>query len=132
VLAYRGVSNLVVPSGSVSCRSRASRCQYLTDCRGTIIAQNWQATAFNQVPYSANEIHGDKIVKAYGVKGGLVPGVTVSAYLCHPAVESWGADCLDESVGAHGYAVVKLCAHADGYSISRGNGSQRFVNEKKP
>jgi hypothetical protein len=56
--------------------------------------QNWQATAFNQVPHSANEIHGDKIAKAYGFKGGLVPGVTVSAYLCHPAVESWGADWL--------------------------------------
>lgn len=52
--------------------------------------QNWQATAFNQVPHSANEIHGDKVAKAYGFKGGLVPGVTVSAYLCHPAVVTWG------------------------------------------
>ncbi|MFT7133045.1 MAG: hypothetical protein ACI81O_001757, partial [Cyclobacteriaceae bacterium] len=83
--------------------------------------QNWQATAFNQVPHSVNEIHGDKIAKAYGFKGGLVPGVTVSAYLCHPAVESWGEECLHESVGAHGYALTKLCAYADGYSIGRRN-----------
>jgi hypothetical protein len=55
-----------------------------------MILQNWQATAFNQVPHSANEIHGDKVAKTYGFKSGLVPGVTVSAYLCHPAVDCWG------------------------------------------
>jgi hypothetical protein len=69
---------------------------------------------------AAPVIHGDKIAKAYGFNGGLVPGVTVSAYLCHPAVESWGAECLHESVGAH----------ADGYTAGRGNGCQRFVHEK--
>ena len=54
----------------------------------------WSATAFNQVPNSANEIHGDTLAKEYGFVGGLVPGVTVSAYLCHPAVDSWGLDWL--------------------------------------
>jgi len=28
----------------------------------------------------------------FGFEGGLVPGVTVSAYLAHPAVVAWGAD----------------------------------------
>ena len=56
--------------------------------------KRWAATAFNQVPHSANEIHGDKVAKDFGFKGGLVPGVTVSAYLAHPAVETWGMDFL--------------------------------------
>lgn len=54
----------------------------------------WSATAFNQVPDSANEIHGDTLAKDYGFAGGLVPGVTVSAYLAHPAVEAWGPGWL--------------------------------------
>ncbi len=55
---------------------------------------NWAGEAFNQVPDSANEIHGDKIAKDLGFTGGLVPGVTVSAYLIHPAIEFWGLDWL--------------------------------------
>ena len=48
----------------------------------------WQGVAFNQAPDSANEIHGDRVAKQYGFRGGLVPGVTISAYLLHPAVEA--------------------------------------------
>ncbi len=55
---------------------------------------NWQSVAFNQAPDSANEIHGDRIARQYGFRGGLVPGVTISAYLLHPAVEAWGLDFL--------------------------------------
>jgi hypothetical protein len=58
------------------------------------IPQPWQGEAFNQVPESENRIHSDEIARAYGFRGGLVPGVTVSAYLCHPAVEAWGLDWL--------------------------------------
>jgi hypothetical protein len=58
------------------------------------IPQPWQAEAYNQVPESENRIHSDEIARAYGFLGGLVPGVTVTAYLCHPAVEAWGLDWL--------------------------------------
>jgi hypothetical protein len=51
---------------------------------------SWQAKAFNQVPESDNRIHSDELAKAYGFTGALVPGVTVSCYLAHPAVEAWG------------------------------------------
>jgi len=64
---------------------------------------NWHAVAFNQVPHSENEIHGDKMARDFGFKGGLVPGVTVSAYLCHPAVLQWGEAWL-----ARGLADVKV------------------------
>ena len=55
---------------------------------------NWSAKAFNQVPDAVNEIHGDKVAKAYGFRGALVPGATVAAYLIHPFVEAYGMDYL--------------------------------------
>ncbi len=67
------------------------------------MVKSWAGSAFNQVPHSANEIHGDKVAKDFGFKGGLVPGVTVSAYLMHPAVEAWGHDFL-----SRGHAHVKV------------------------
>lgn len=51
---------------------------------------DWGGAAFNQVPDSKNEIHGDRVAKSFGFKGGLVPGVTVSAYLMHPAAVLFG------------------------------------------
>lgn len=56
--------------------------------------KGWSAQALNQEPNSTNEIHGDDLAQQYGFTGGLVPGVTVSAYLLHPAIEAWGADFL--------------------------------------
>ena len=55
----------------------------------------YTGVALNQSPDSKNEIHGDRIAKVYGFKGGLVPGVTLSAYLTQPAVEAWGLDWLN-------------------------------------
>ncbi len=57
--------------------------------------RGWQSVAFNQAPDSANQIHGDEVARQYGFRGGLVPGVTISAYLLHPAVEFWGLDFLN-------------------------------------
>jgi hypothetical protein len=54
----------------------------------------WQATAFNPATESTNQIHSDEIAKAYGFRGGLVPGVTISSYLMHPAALAWGEDWL--------------------------------------
>lgn len=67
------------------------------------MTQNWNGTAYNQVPHSKNEIHGDKVAKDFGFKGGLVPGVTVSAYLMHPAAVSYGMDFLER-----GFAHVRV------------------------
>lgn len=55
----------------------------------------WIAEALNTAPDSDNKIHGDELAKQYGFEGGLVPGVTVSAYLIHPAVEKWGMEWLN-------------------------------------
>lgn len=67
------------------------------------MVRDWQGTAYNQVPHSKNEIHGDKVAKDYGFKGGLVPGVTVSAYLIHPGVAAFGMDYLEK-----GFAHVRV------------------------
>ena len=55
------------------------------------------------MPDAVNEIHGDKVAKQYGFKGGLVPGATVCAYLTHPAVEFYGLDYLN-----NGHSQVRL------------------------
>jgi hypothetical protein len=55
----------------------------------------WQGIALNQAEDSANEIHSDRIAQQFGFRGGLVPGVTISAYLIQPAVQAWGLDFLN-------------------------------------
>lgn len=59
------------------------------------LPESYGAVAFNQVPDSNNRIHSDDVAQDYGFEGGLVPGVTVSAYLVHPAVVAWGVDFLE-------------------------------------
>lgn len=59
----------------------------------------WSSVAFNQAQDSANEIHDDRVARQYGFRGGLVPGVTISAYLLHPGVVAWGKDFLDRGKG---------------------------------
>jgi hypothetical protein len=54
--------------------------------------ESWSADAFNPVPESENRIHSDEVARAYGFRGGLVPGVVVSAYLLHPGAVAWGRD----------------------------------------
>lgn len=64
---------------------------------------SWSAIALNTAPDSSNRIHGDELAQQYGFEGGLVPGVTVSAYLVHPVVEQWGLDWLNQ-----GYANCRV------------------------
>lgn len=58
------------------------------------VPQSWEGEAYNQSQESENRIHSDEVARKYGFRGGLVPGVTVSAYLIHPGVEAWGRDWL--------------------------------------
>lgn len=74
---------------------------------------NWQGTAFNQAEDSSNQIHSDQMAQTYGFKGGLVPGVTISSYLMHPAVEAWGKEWL-----SRGFAHVVVSKPLyDGYDF---------------
>lgn len=51
--------------------------------------------AFNTATASANKIHDDEVAKRFGFRGGLVPGVDVYAYLCHPPAARWGRAWLE-------------------------------------
>src|SRR5437773_1576312 len=42
-----------------------------------------------------NKIHEDDLARQYGFKGGLVPGVTVYAWMTHPVVEALGVEWLE-------------------------------------
>lgn len=68
------------------------------------IPGSWSGEAFNPVPESENRIHGDDVARAYGFRGGLVPGVVVSAYLLHPAAVAWGSEWLERG---RAHAVVR-------------------------
>jgi acyl dehydratase len=51
--------------------------------------------AYNLSHASENKIHDDRIAQQLGFSGGLVPGVEVYAYACHPAVRRWGRAWLE-------------------------------------
>jgi hypothetical protein len=46
--------------------------------------------AHNDAAASANKIHDDTVAQQYGFRGGLVPGVSVYAYMTYPLVHSLG------------------------------------------
>jgi acyl dehydratase len=56
--------------------------------------QAWRGIAYNAATDSENRIHADDVAQRFGFRGGLVPGVTVFAYLVQPAIEAWGLDWL--------------------------------------
>jgi hypothetical protein len=60
-------------------------------------AQGFRGVAYNPVPNSENQIHGDDVARRHGFRGGLVPGVVQSAYLLDPAVRAYGLDALRRS-----------------------------------
>lgn len=46
--------------------------------------------ARNHATTSENKIHDDTVARRFGFEGGLVPGVTLYAYLARPVAEAWG------------------------------------------
>lgn len=55
----------------------------------------YRVRARNTSADSDNKIHDDSIAASYGFRGGLVPGVTVYAYMTAPVVERFGLDWLE-------------------------------------
>ena len=54
------------------------------------MSMTYRVEAYNLSHASENRIHDDATAQRFGFTGGLVPGVEVFAYCCHPAVEKWG------------------------------------------
>jgi len=51
--------------------------------------------ARNASEHSANKIHDDAVARQLGFRGGLVPGVTVYAYMTRPLVAAWGREWVE-------------------------------------
>jgi acyl dehydratase len=60
--------------------------------------------AVNTSTDSENKIHDDATARRYGFAGGLVPGVTVYAYLTHPLVEKFGPAWLQRGTASVRFA----------------------------
>ena len=62
--------------------------------RLSAMSMTYQVEAYNLSHASENRIHDDATAQRFGFTGGLVPGVEVFAYCCHPAVARWGRGFL--------------------------------------
>ena len=58
--------------------------------------ERYRVRAKNTATESENKIHDDEVASRLGFSGGLVPGVDVYAYLCHPPSERWGVAWLEQ------------------------------------
>jgi acyl dehydratase len=71
--------------------------------------------AHNAATASENKIHDDAVARTYGFEGGLVPGVTVYAYLTHPVVAELGRAWLEH--GTMTTRFVRPCYDGDEIAI---------------
>ena len=53
-------------------------------------AARYEVRAHNAATASENKIHDDDVARRYGFSGGLVPGVTLYAYMTRPVVDALG------------------------------------------
>jgi acyl dehydratase len=69
----------------------------MTDKRATGAGQLpvYRVRARNTSVESENKIHDDRVAAEYGFRGGLVPGITVYAYMTVPIVEAFGQAWLE-------------------------------------
>jgi acyl dehydratase len=85
-----------------------------------------EVLAYNQSTESENKIHDDTVAKQHGFRGGLVPGVTVYAYIVQPAVVAWGMDWL--SRGAANVVFRKPVYDGDRVRVEVKNDGLRAYN----
>ncbi|HEY4398314.1 MAG TPA: hypothetical protein VGO28_11640 [Acidimicrobiia bacterium] len=72
--------------------------------------------AHNAATASENKIHDDAVARTFGFEGGLVPGVTVYAYLTHPVVAALGRPWLEG--GAMAARFVRPCYDGDDVAVN--------------
>lgn len=65
--------------------------------------ERYEVVANNLSRASENKIHDDAVARRFGFTGGLVPGVEVYAYACHPVLRRFGPDWL-----VRGHADIRL------------------------
>jgi acyl dehydratase len=75
----------------------------------------YRVRAHNAATESENKIHHDDVARRYGFEGGLVPGVTVYAYMTHPVVANFGRPWLER--GTLTARFVRPCYDGDEVTI---------------
>jgi acyl dehydratase len=86
---------------------------------------SYAVRAHNAATASENKIHDDAVARTYGFEGGLVPGVTVYAYLTHPVVAELGRAWLER--GTITSRFVRPCYDGDNVTVeasSRGDADE--------
>jgi acyl dehydratase len=76
---------------------------------------SYAVRAHNPATESENKIHHDDIARRYGFAGGLVPGVTVYAYMAHPVVAVLGRAWLERGTMAARF--VRPCYDGDDVTV---------------
>ncbi len=61
---------------------------------------DYRTQARNTSASSENKIHDDAVARQYGFPGGLVPGVTVYAYMTRPLAEAFGTGWLERGTAS--------------------------------
>ncbi|MGI9127003.1 MAG: hotdog fold domain-containing protein [Roseomonas sp.] len=91
------------------------------------MSMTYRVEAYNLSHASENRIHDDATAQRFGFTGGLVPGVEVFAYCCHPPVETWGRDFLRRGEISAGFqkpvydgriATISATPDRDGLALS--------------
>lgn len=62
--------------------------------------REYRVKARNTAEGGENRIHDDEVARQYGFRGGLVPGVTVYAYLTYPLVAAFGPAWLERGTAS--------------------------------
>src|SRR5438552_11195823 len=70
------------------------------DLDASVTLPEYRVKARNTAESPENKIHDDAVARQYGFRGGLVPGVTVYAYLTLPLVAAFGAAWLERGTAA--------------------------------
>lgn len=60
----------------------------------------YRLVAHNPATGSENRIHADDVARRHGFRGGLVPGVTVYAYVVHALVDAFGPEWVERGSAA--------------------------------
>jgi len=67
----------------------------VTQLQAGQLAAEHRVRAHNAATQSENKIHDDTVARQFGFAGGLVPGVTVFAYMTRPVVDALGPEWLE-------------------------------------
>lgn len=79
---------------------------------------SYAVRAHNPATASENKIHDDEVARRYGFAGGLVPGVTVYAYMTHPVVATFGRTWIER--GTMSARFVRPCYEGDDVTVDAG------------